>query len=111
MVHKNLRVRLVFKIFLVLFALTCALLLHLYASQLEKETECGGIRPTVMHVTAATDLPAGIYLTDDLIRFEKLPERLLHPNTLVLRNMHIYLDRPLTTPVAAGRTIHSTDFE
>jgi len=110
MVHKNLRIRLVFKIFLALFALTCALMLHLYNTQLKKETCNFGFRQA-MHVTAAVDLPAGTYLTDDLIRFEKSPERLLHPNTLVLRNMHIYLDRPLTTPVAAGRTLLASDFE
>ena len=93
----------------VLVGLLAAVLLYLYASQIEEEKRLL-IRDQVEVVKAARNIPAGTPLTKDRITTEKVPERFLPPNPLLEQDLNIYLGSPLAVNVEEGAMILTSDF-
>lgn len=93
----------------IIVGLFAAVLLYLYASQLEKETEVL-MRDQREVVKAARNIPAGTPLTKDRITTEKVPERFLPPNPLLEADLNIYLNTPLAVNVEQGAMILTSDF-
>ena len=86
-----------------------ALLLFLYANQVEQEKqELIGVQKEV--VKAARDIPAGTPLSKDLITVESVPERFLPPNYIDKKEADIYLGTPLAVKVKEGSMILASDF-
>lgn len=93
----------------VIVGLFAALLLYLYASQIEQEKE-DIMRNQVEVVKAARNIPAGTPLTKDRITTDRVPERFLPPNPLLETDLNIYLGTPLAVNVEEGAMVLTSDF-
>jgi pilus assembly protein CpaB len=86
-----------------------AVLLYLYAEQLDDEHEAL-VADQVEVVKAARNIPAGTPLTKDRITTEKVPRKFLPPNPLLESELNIYLGTPVAVNVEEGAMILTSDF-
>lgn len=93
----------------IIVGLFAAVLLYLYASQLNKASD-ELLRDQREVVKAARNIQAGTPLTKDRITTEKVPERFLPPNPLLEADLNIYLNTPLAVNVEQGAMILTSDF-
>lgn len=93
----------------IIVGLFAAVLLYLYASQLQKGTD-ELMRDQREVVKAARNIQAGTPLTKDRITTEKVPERFLPPNPLLEADLNIYLNTPFAVNVEQGAMILTSDF-
>lgn len=93
----------------VLVGAFAAVLLWLYAEQLDDEHEAL-VRDQVEVVKAARNIPSGTPLTKDKITTEKVPRRFLPPNPLLESELNIYLGTPVAVNIEEGAMILTSDF-
>jgi pilus assembly protein CpaB len=93
----------------IIVGLFAAVLLYLYASQLNVKNE-ELLRDQREVVKAARNIQAGTPLTKDRITTEKVPQRFLPPNPLLEADLNIYLNTPLAVNVEQGAMILTSDF-
>ena len=86
-----------------------ALLLYLYADQLDNQQE--ELKAEEVEVVKASrPIRQGQPLQQENIRIDKVPERYLPPNALLKKDVDYYLDQPLAVNVASGQMILTSDF-
>ena len=93
----------------VLVGAFAAVLLWLYAEQLDDEHEAL-VADQVEVVKAARNIPAGTPLTKDRITTEQVPRKFLPPNPLLESELNIYLGTPVAVNVEEGAMILTSDF-
>lgn len=93
----------------VLVGAFAAVLLWLYAEQLDDEHEAL-VANQVEVVKAARNIPAGTPLTKDRITTEKVPRKFLPPNPLLESELNIYLGTPVAVNIEEGAMILTSDF-
>lgn len=93
----------------VLVGAFAALLLYLYASQLDDKNQELLANPREV-VKAAREIPAGTPLTRDRITTEIVPARFLPANPLLRQDLEIYLDMPVAETIKEGSMILTSDF-
>ncbi|MBA2661208.1 MAG: Flp pilus assembly protein CpaB [Bradymonadaceae bacterium] len=93
----------------VLVGAFAALLLYLYASQLDDEKQALLANQQEV-VKAARDIPAGSPLTRDRITTELVPQKFLPANPLLRQDIEIYLEMPVAENIKEGSMILTSDF-
>lgn len=93
----------------VLVGAFAALLLWLYAEQLDDEHQ-QLVADQVEVVKAARNIPAGTPLTKDRITTEAVPRKFLPPNPLLEQELNIYLGTPVAVNIEEGAMILTSDF-
>lgn len=78
----------------------------LYVRSVEREARGGKIVRTVV---VRRGLAAGARLSDDLVALRDVPERYVHPESIVASSVGDYLGRPLQHALQAGQPILRTD--
>ena len=93
----------------VLVGAFAAVLLWLYAEQLDDEHEAL-VADQISVVMAARNIPAGTPLTKDRVTTEQVPRKFLPPNPLTEADLNIYLGSPLAVNVEEGAMVLTSDF-
>lgn len=86
-----------------------AVLLWLYAAQIESEKEAL-VADQVEVVKAARKIPAGTPLTKERITTDKVPRKYLPPNPLLATELNVFLGTPVAVNVEEGAMILTSDF-
>ena len=84
-------------------------LLYYYASSLESETEAL-MRDQREVVKASRTIPAGTIFQREHVTTEKIPERFLPSETILVTDLDLYIGMPVNVSIEQGAMMRTSDF-